>query len=308
MHSPRWRPPPRWPLEALPAVRPLAPARAPHDGRSDGSLALDQRPLAPQAASTIAPVAPESSPSQPPDACTLAWHRGARRGIERIAPRRVVLRASPQDGKPERERPRETASPQGARPSRGPPDLQRKEAVNAPVRPARAAGSSAPPDRAPARRAGDADLTDRLRIAAELVGVVTRDDVVVAAGDYYSFVEAARWRRCRTRKRTTWSSVPLSSGWGGLSPRSHAAAGRTSRGAHFIAPGGLANCRSVAHNAMQQGRRQSNRDSRGGAIGRQRVGRAGGGARTGPHQQQTSGVAPNQGVVDGAPRGHVPTR
>jgi DNA repair protein RadC len=41
----------------------------------------------------------------------------------------------------------------------------------------------------------DADLTERLRAAAEVVGVLARDHVVVAAGGYYSFVEAGRWRR-----------------------------------------------------------------------------------------------------------------
>jgi DNA repair protein RadC len=41
----------------------------------------------------------------------------------------------------------------------------------------------------------DVDLTERLRAAAELVGVATRDHVIVAAGGYYSFVEAGRWRR-----------------------------------------------------------------------------------------------------------------
>ena len=41
----------------------------------------------------------------------------------------------------------------------------------------------------------DADLTDRLRAAAELVGVLARDHVIVATGGYYSFVEAGRWRR-----------------------------------------------------------------------------------------------------------------
>jgi hypothetical protein len=39
------------------------------------------------------------------------------------------------------------------------------------------------------------DLTERLRAAAELVGVLARDHVVVASGGYYSFVEAGRWRR-----------------------------------------------------------------------------------------------------------------
>lgn len=41
----------------------------------------------------------------------------------------------------------------------------------------------------------DHDLTDRLRAAAELVGVVARDHVIVAAEGYYSFVDAGRWRR-----------------------------------------------------------------------------------------------------------------
>jgi DNA repair protein RadC len=47
----------------------------------------------------------------------------------------------------------------------------------------------------PSPSAEDADLTDRLRAAAELVGVLARDHVIVAAGGYYSFVEAGRWRR-----------------------------------------------------------------------------------------------------------------
>ena len=41
----------------------------------------------------------------------------------------------------------------------------------------------------------DADLTERLRAGAELVGVLARDHVIVAASGYYSFVEAGRWRR-----------------------------------------------------------------------------------------------------------------
>ncbi len=41
----------------------------------------------------------------------------------------------------------------------------------------------------------DVDLTDRLRAAAEVVGVLARDHVIVAAGGYYSFVEAGRWKR-----------------------------------------------------------------------------------------------------------------
>ncbi len=47
----------------------------------------------------------------------------------------------------------------------------------------------------PAPSAEDADLTERLRAAAELVGVLARDHVIVASGGYYSFVEAGRWRR-----------------------------------------------------------------------------------------------------------------
>jgi DNA repair protein RadC len=46
----------------------------------------------------------------------------------------------------------------------------------------------------PSPSAEDADLTQRLRAAAELVGVVARDHVIVAASGYYSFVEAGRWR------------------------------------------------------------------------------------------------------------------
>ena len=41
----------------------------------------------------------------------------------------------------------------------------------------------------------DGDLTERLRAASELVGVVARDHVIVATGGYFSFVEAGRWRR-----------------------------------------------------------------------------------------------------------------
>ena len=47
----------------------------------------------------------------------------------------------------------------------------------------------------PSPSAEDADLTERLRAAAELVGVLARDHVIVAAGGYFSFVEAGRWRR-----------------------------------------------------------------------------------------------------------------
>jgi DNA repair protein RadC len=41
----------------------------------------------------------------------------------------------------------------------------------------------------------DHDLTERLRAATELVGVVARDHVIVASGGYFSWVEAGRWRR-----------------------------------------------------------------------------------------------------------------
>jgi DNA repair protein RadC len=47
----------------------------------------------------------------------------------------------------------------------------------------------------PAPSPEDADLTDRLRAAADLVGVVARDHVIAAAGGYFSFAEAGRWRR-----------------------------------------------------------------------------------------------------------------
>jgi DNA repair protein RadC len=47
----------------------------------------------------------------------------------------------------------------------------------------------------PSPSAEDADLTERLRAAADLVGVLARDHVIVAASGYYSFVEAGRWRR-----------------------------------------------------------------------------------------------------------------
>lgn len=47
----------------------------------------------------------------------------------------------------------------------------------------------------PSPSADDVDLTERLRAAADLVGVLARDHVIVAAGGYYSFVEAGRWRR-----------------------------------------------------------------------------------------------------------------
>jgi DNA repair protein RadC len=51
------------------------------------------------------------------------------------------------------------------------------------------------PSSDPAPSPEDADLTERLRAGAELVGVMARDHVIVAAAGYYSFVEAGRWRR-----------------------------------------------------------------------------------------------------------------
>jgi DNA repair protein RadC len=47
----------------------------------------------------------------------------------------------------------------------------------------------------PAPSPEDVDLTARLQAAADLVGVLARDHVIVAAEGYYSFVEAGRWRR-----------------------------------------------------------------------------------------------------------------
>ena len=47
----------------------------------------------------------------------------------------------------------------------------------------------------PSPSAEDADLTERLRAASELVGLLARDHVIVASGGYFSFVEAGRWRR-----------------------------------------------------------------------------------------------------------------
>lgn len=49
----------------------------------------------------------------------------------------------------------------------------------------------------PAPSADDADLTDRLRAASELVGVLAWDHGIVAATGYYSFVEAVAALRAR---------------------------------------------------------------------------------------------------------------
>lgn len=51
------------------------------------------------------------------------------------------------------------------------------------------------PSSDPTPSGDDADLTERLRAAAELVGVLARDHVIVSSNGYYSFVEAGRWRR-----------------------------------------------------------------------------------------------------------------
>ena len=47
----------------------------------------------------------------------------------------------------------------------------------------------------PTPSADDVDLTERLRAAADLVGVLARDHVIIGATGYFSFVEAGRWRR-----------------------------------------------------------------------------------------------------------------
>jgi DNA repair protein RadC len=47
----------------------------------------------------------------------------------------------------------------------------------------------------PAASVEDCQLTERLRAASELVGIVARDHVIVATGGYFSFVEAGRWSR-----------------------------------------------------------------------------------------------------------------
>jgi DNA repair protein RadC len=47
----------------------------------------------------------------------------------------------------------------------------------------------------PSSSPDDVLLTERLRAATELVGIMARDHVIVATGGYYSFVEAGRWHR-----------------------------------------------------------------------------------------------------------------
>jgi DNA repair protein RadC len=51
------------------------------------------------------------------------------------------------------------------------------------------------PSGAASPSAQDDQLTARLRAAADVVGVVARDHVIVAMDTYYSYVEAGRWRR-----------------------------------------------------------------------------------------------------------------
>jgi DNA repair protein RadC len=51
------------------------------------------------------------------------------------------------------------------------------------------------PSGSPEPSADDISLTEQLRAASELVGVMARDHVIVASSGYYSFVEAGRWRR-----------------------------------------------------------------------------------------------------------------
>jgi DNA repair protein RadC len=46
----------------------------------------------------------------------------------------------------------------------------------------------------PSPSADDVELTRRLRAAAEIVGVLARDHVIVSATGYYSFVAAGAWR------------------------------------------------------------------------------------------------------------------
>lgn len=47
----------------------------------------------------------------------------------------------------------------------------------------------------PAPSGEDAELTERLRAAAELLGILARDHVIVGREGRFSFVEAGRWRR-----------------------------------------------------------------------------------------------------------------
>jgi len=41
----------------------------------------------------------------------------------------------------------------------------------------------------------DDRLTERLRTAGELLGLVIRDHLVIGSEGYFSYVEAGRWRR-----------------------------------------------------------------------------------------------------------------
>lgn len=51
------------------------------------------------------------------------------------------------------------------------------------------------PSGSPGPSADDVMLTERLRSASDLVGLVARDHVIVATDGYYSFVESGRWHR-----------------------------------------------------------------------------------------------------------------
>lgn len=47
----------------------------------------------------------------------------------------------------------------------------------------------------PSPSSDDVSLTERLRAASELVGLVCRDHVILGSSGHFSFVEAGRWRR-----------------------------------------------------------------------------------------------------------------
>ncbi|MGZ6079060.1 MAG: JAB domain-containing protein [Myxococcaceae bacterium] len=51
------------------------------------------------------------------------------------------------------------------------------------------------PSGSPAPSPEDVSLTERLRAVCELVGVLARDHIVLAAEGFYSFVEGGRWPR-----------------------------------------------------------------------------------------------------------------
>ncbi|HMK74070.1 MAG TPA: JAB domain-containing protein, partial [Myxococcaceae bacterium] len=41
----------------------------------------------------------------------------------------------------------------------------------------------------------DVSLTERLRVAGDLVGIRVHDHLILGGDRYFSFVEAGRWRR-----------------------------------------------------------------------------------------------------------------